>query len=170
MKHTTKAGLLAEIEDTHAALEATLARIPSERMTAPEVAGDWSVKDVLAHIAVWRSRAITRLFKAEQGQPPKLDVPPSIKQLPNWVDVLNAQDYETQKDRPLERVQADFSGSHLQLVKRLRAWRDEPALFDPKRYPALNGSALADMIWADSAEHEAEHRAQLEAWLEKSEG
>ncbi|HQV68626.1 MAG TPA: ClbS/DfsB family four-helix bundle protein [Thermoflexales bacterium] len=165
MKHTTKAALLADIETTHAALEATLARVPSSQMSAPGVTGEWSVKDILAHIAMWRSRAITQMFKAEQGQPPKMEIPATLAKAANWLDLFNAQEYAAQKDRPLDRVMADFGGSHRQLVKRLRAWGDEAALFDPKRYPALNGRSLAETIWSDSAEHEAEHRAEIEAWL-----
>lgn len=170
MNHTTKAALLADIETTHAALEATLARVPSSQMTTPGVTGEWSVKDILAHIAVWRSRAITQMFKAEQGQPPKLEIPPALAKAANWLELLNAQEYAAQKDRPLERVMADFSGSHRQLVKRLSGWGDEAALFDRKRHPALNGRSLAEMAWSESAEHEAEHRAEIEAWLDRAEG
>lgn len=161
MKVTTKTALIAEIETAHAEFEAALAKISSDQMTAPGAMGEWSVKDILAHIAMWRSRAITRLFKAEMGQPPTIDTPPALAKAADWVDQLNALDYASQKDRPLDRVMADFEGSHRQLVKRVQNWRDEAALFDPRRYPALKGRSLAEVVWADSAEHETEHCAAL---------
>lgn len=64
-----------------------------------------------AHIAVWRSRAITQMFKAEQGQPPKPKSPPgSGAKAANWLELFDAQEDAAQKDRPLERVMAEFRG------------------------------------------------------------
>jgi hypothetical protein len=155
-----KRELIAMIEAGREQLNATLARVPAERMTEPGVSGDWSVKDILAHLAVWSSRAITALFQAEHGG--KLQVPQY--NAPDWADV-NAQDYATQKDRPLERVLADFHGAHAQLIKRLQAWPDEMALFDAARFPILKGVSLGAWVLSNSGEHDSEHRAQIEAWL-----
>lgn len=156
----SKAELISRIESERRALEATLARIPAEDMLVEGVVGVWSIKDTLAHIAMWYSRAVTLLFQAERGK--ALQVPQS--NAPDWSDV-NARDYASQKDRPLDRIQADFHGAHQQLVKRLSAWVDEAALFDPRRYPALKGRALSDYIWDYTGGHSAEHRAQIESWL-----
>lgn len=157
-----KRELIANIQAERERLNAVLAQVPAERMTEPSVAGDWSVKDILAHLAVWSSRAVTLLFQAGRGS--KLELPQSNS--PDWQDV-NAQDYEAQKDRPLDRVLADFHGTHSQLIKRLQAWPDEKGLFDTQHFPALNGHPLANFVWGDSGEHDAEHRAQIEAWLQK---
>ncbi|MFN4294522.1 MAG: ClbS/DfsB family four-helix bundle protein [Thermoflexales bacterium] len=156
----SKAELISRIESERRALEETLARIPAEDMLAEGVVGWWSVKDVLAHIAMWYSRAVTLLFQAERGG--ALQLPRS--NATDWSDI-NARDYASQKDRPLDRIQADFHGAHQQLIKRLNAWADEAALFDPRRYPALKGRALADYLWDYTGGHSAEHRAQIESWL-----
>lgn len=156
----SKAELISRIESERRALEETLARIPAEDMLAEGVVGWWSVKDVLAHIAMWYSRAVTLLFQAERGG--ALQLPRS--NAPDWSDI-NARDYASQKDRPLDRIQADFHGAHQQLIKRLNAWADEAALFDPRRYPALKGRALAEYLWDYTGGHSAEHRAQIESWL-----
>lgn len=157
-----KRELIANIQTERERLNAVLAQVPAERMTEPGVAGDWSIKDILAHLAVWSSRAVTLLFQVERGG--KLQLPQSNST--DWQDV-NAQDYDAQKDRPLDRVLADFHGAHSQLIKRLQAWPDEKALFDNGRFAALKNGALADYLWGDSGEHDAEHRAQIEAWLHK---
>ena len=49
--------------------QAFLASIPRERMTEPGATGPWSVKDVIAHVAAWRSRTLARLEAAAAGQP-----------------------------------------------------------------------------------------------------
>jgi len=152
--------LMANIESERGQLMATLNRLTSEEMLCAGVVGDWSVKDVLAHIAMWYSRAVTLLFQAERGRP--LQLPRSNAS--DWADV-NAQDYQSQKDRLLSHVLDDFDGAHRQLLRRLEAWRDEAALFDVGRYPPLRGRSLAEVVWDYTGAHSAEHRAQIEAWL-----
>ena len=39
------------------------------RMDQPGVAGQWSVKDVVAHLASWRKRTVARLQAAARGAP-----------------------------------------------------------------------------------------------------
>jgi len=160
-----KRELIANIEREREQLNAVIAQVPAQLMTEPGVAGEWSVKDICAHLAEWSSRAITLLFQAERGS--KLQLPQS--NAGDWADV-NAQDYEAQKGRPLDRVITDFNGAHDQLIKRLNAWPDEQTLFDKGRFPALKSHSLADHVWGDSGEHDAEHRAQIEAWLQKEIG
>ncbi len=144
--------LIAEIERERADLSALLRRLTPAQMSAPGVVGERSVKDVLSHIALWYSHAITLLFRAERGQSLYLLSPPDARAL--------------QADpRPLENVWADFEGSHRQLVKRLAAWRDEAALFDEKRYPALRGHALAAVIRQYTVALSAQCRRRLEDWL-----
>jgi uncharacterized protein (TIGR03083 family) len=155
-----KREFIANIRAEREKLDAVLAHIQPADILRPGVAGEWSVKDVLAHLAMWNSRAVTLLFQAERGA--KLQLPQSSA--PDWADV-NASDYASQKDRPLERVLADYHGAHAQLVKRLEGWHDEAMLFDQRRFPQLKGSSLADFVWGDSGEHDAEHREQIEAWL-----
>jgi hypothetical protein len=158
-----KAELIFNIKVEREKLQGVLDRIALEDMTIPGVTGEWSAKDVLAHLAAWCSRAVTLLFQAERGV--KLQRPQS--NAPDWADV-NAKDYASQRDRSLDRILADFHGSHAQLIRRLEAWADEAALFDAKRYPALNGYSLADHVWGDSGEHDAEHCAQIVDWHEKT--
>ncbi len=162
MTPSTKADLIAGIERERERLNDVLERVPPERMEEPNAVGEWSVKDALAHLAVWSSRAITMLFQAQHGGKPVL--PSALFKTSDWA-VINAADYAEQKGRPLELILGDFDGTHEQLLLRLEAWPDEAALFDPKRYASLNGNALASYIWGDSGQHDAEHCADIEAWL-----
>jgi hypothetical protein len=155
-----KSEFISNIRSEREKLDAVLAQVQPEDMLRPGVVGEWSVKDVLAHLAIWGSRAVTLLFQAERGS--KLHLPQSNTS--DWADV-NASDYASQMDRPLERVLADYHGAHAQLVKRLEGWKDEAMLFDPQRFSQLKGRSLADYVWGDSGEHDAEHREQIEAWL-----
>jgi hypothetical protein len=144
--------LIAEIAQERARLKALLDRLTPTQMSASGAVGERSVKDVLSHIALWHAHAVTLLFRAERGQALRL------------LDDLNSDSLQTDP-RPLENVWADFEGAHYQLVKRLTAWRDEAALFDAGRYPALRGRPLAEVIRQYAVVRSAQCRQLLEAWL-----
>jgi hypothetical protein len=156
--------MLAEIRAEHARLLAVLARVPPGRMEEPGVIGDWSIKDVLAHLAMWYARAVTVIFQAERGEPK----PVKPAAAPNPWGTLNAADIEAQKERPLDRIRVDFDGAHAQLLKRLDAWKDDGALFDRALHKSMQGQSLASYCFGNSAEHDAEHRLEIEAWLARS--
>ena len=59
----SKKQLLAEMQSEQAAWLALLDEIGEENMTQPEVAGGWSIKDIVAHLTGWRRRTVLR-FRA----------------------------------------------------------------------------------------------------------
>jgi len=128
-------------------------------MTAPGVMGEWSVKDILGHIAMWESQLVTTLYALERGVVPRL--PRSSE-----VDAINAQSYAEQRERPLDRVLADFYAVHAQLLKRLNTL-PERDLTDPKRWQWMEGEPLLKLVAGDTFEHYAEHRPAIEAWRAK---
>jgi uncharacterized protein (TIGR03083 family) len=160
-QRVNKQELITYLNDERAKLEAVLARVKPEQMTQPGVCGHWSVKDLVAHLAVWTSREVTVLFQAERGQKISYGVLDDGKN--DWANV-NEKDYEQQKNRPLERIFEDFRGAHKQLIKRLTTWQDETALFQGNKFAGSNNS-LAEKMVGGVGEHDAEHRAQIEAWL-----
>src|SRR5258708_28538867 len=58
----TKAEVIDRLRTTRGELEALLAAMTPEQMRRPGVAGDWSVKDVLAHI-LWYAREELELVR-----------------------------------------------------------------------------------------------------------
>jgi hypothetical protein len=163
MQAMNKQEMLDGIRSERAKLEATLSTIPRERWNEAGAVGFWTVKDLLGHLAVWTSRAITALFFAERGDDPRRAFP-KYDPASGW-DPSNAIAYEEQKGRELDRIEADFRATNLQILKRLDQVKDEAVLFDTARFPALKGQAMAAWIWASSGEHDAEHRADLEKWI-----
>ena len=154
-----KQQLIADLEASRKRLEDTIAGLSVEQMNEPNAVGDWSVKDVLAHLAMWAARSVTLLFDAEQGRASE-----DIESMFGNFDAVNAENYEEQKDRPLERVLADFRGVHRQLLRRVGAW-DEVALFDQTRFAWMRGQSLGDYLQGAVVEHEDEHRQGITAWL-----
>src|SRR5262252_1240940 len=133
--------LLAEMQSEQAAWVALLDEIGEENMTQPEVAGGWSIKDIVAHITGWRRRTVLR-FRAA------LD--PAVDMTPYWpaeldeddeVDEINACIYKANRDRSLADVLTDSREVFQQLVAEVSALSDEQ-LNDPQRFPWLEGERL----------------------------
>lgn len=111
----------------------------------------WSIKDILAHLARWEAELVKLLWQLRQGQKPT-----TAHFKGDTVDAINARWKEEDRSRPFERVLSDFHGVRNQTLRRLEAFTDRE-LNDVKRFPWLNGKPLWQWIAADSYEHEAEH-------------
>lgn len=138
--------------------------LPDEALLEKGAAGDWSIKDLLAHLAVWESELITALMRLDQGKKPTR----LLESIRN-VDAYNAQIYEENKERDLDRVFDDFHGTRVQLERWLAEFSRKD-LTDPQRFPALAGDPLWKFIAANSFEHEEEHLPAVEDFAAQWQG
>jgi hypothetical protein len=157
----SKKQLLAEMQSEQAAWLALLDEIGEENMTQPEVAGGWSIKDIVAHLTGWRRRTVLR-FRAA------LD--PTVDMTPYWPaeldedDEINAWIYKANRDRPLADVLNDSREVFQQLLAAVDALSDEQ-LNDPQLFPWLEGERLTGAFLFGHF-HE-EHELDMRAWLDK---
>ena len=63
----TKAALIAALRASRAEFDSVVSQVPSERMTEPGACGSWSVKDVLAHLAVGNDWLALQLERRARG-------------------------------------------------------------------------------------------------------
>src|SRR5512141_2024016 len=96
-----KADILRDLDEENRQWEALLSEIGEDRMEQPGVAGHWSVKDIVAHIASWRRRTVQRLQAEATGQP--LAPKPWPQELADD-DSINAWFYEREHGKPLRQV------------------------------------------------------------------
>jgi hypothetical protein len=160
----SKKQLLAEMQSEQAAWLALLDEIGEENMTQPEVAGGWSIKDIVAHITGWRRRTVLR-FRAALD--PTVDMTPDYPaelDEDDEVDEINAWIYKANRDRPLADVLNDSREVFQQLVAEVSALSDEQ-LNDPQRFPWLEGERLTGAFIFGHF-HE-EHELDMRAWLDK---
>ncbi len=153
-----KQELVAALESGRTEFLKIIEGLPEEKMLEPGVVGDWSVKDILAHLSRWEAELVTLLFQAQQG-----DKPTTAHMNDISVDELNAQWHAQTQDRPLDRVMVDWQGVRKQTIRRVEALADRD-LNNPKRFDWLDGRPLVDWIASDSTKHEAEHAEQIRAW------
>ena len=157
----SKAQLIAELNAENASWQALLDDISEANMTQPEVAGGWSIKDIVAHLTVWRYRTLRRIQAALNHEasftPPW---PPQLQE----DDEINAWIYEANRDRPLADVLSNSRAVFQQLVNAIDAFPDDE-FQDLQRSEWLQGEPLSGKAFF-SHFHE-EHEPDMRAWLER---
>ncbi len=148
--------LLAQLEAVRGKVEDLLAGLSPAQMVTPGVLGGWSVKDMLAHITAWEVDALTNLGKVKRGVKPGTTRWTAAK-----IQAQNEQWHAEMKDRPMERVLADFRGARRQTRRLLEGMSDQEA-----QAPAawLQGRSVVEYIDSHTSDHEAEHLEHLRGW------
>lgn len=154
---TTPAELSAALQATRTEMEAALAGLSAAQLGAPGAAGaDWSAKDLLAHLTAWEAELVTGLAKFRNGQKPgKTDYTAAE------IEAQNARWHAENRDRPAERVLADFHGVRKQLLRQIEALPAKE-LDAPRAW--LQQKSIAHWVTAWIVEHEREHAQHLTAW------
>ena len=154
-----RADLLSELKSENEAWEDLLADIGEDRMEEPGVAGAWSIKDIVAHLAAWRRRTVGRIEAVANGHP---------EPAPSWPaelhedDEINAWFHARDRHKSVRDVLAESRGVFQQLVSAV-AKLPEDALSDPARFPWMEGAPPSGAAFFGHFhdEHEADMRAFL---------
>ena len=157
-ENTTKAKLLAELDQEWAHIERLCAGLTESKMITPGVEGGWSVKDILVHLSAWEKYLLDRLGYVMTGQHPQYPV------MTSWDDVhrFNAQVYRENADRPLTSAVIEFRTLYRGVMTVLEAL-DEELLDKPYNYDFPDdGLTLLQLIKANTFEHYREHCVTIE--------
>ena len=136
--------------------EAVLAEVSEARMTEPGVAGEWSVKDIIAHVT-WFEREMRDMVRARALAGSDLwDLPQGQR---------NATLFEANRARPLEEVLTEARAVFDQLWESLKTLTDED-LNDAGRFADMPADWIPWQIIADNSfEHYPHHISDIHAWL-----
>lgn len=147
--------------------EELLAQVGSEHMEVPGVSGDYSLKDIVAHVTVYERALVQWLDRARVG---KVYIDPIVDQ--RDVHARNAQIYAFNKDRSPEEVLADFKSTYDALEAAVEKLTNEElndetltAWFVEPRWGGAR--PLWQCIALDSYEHHNQHIPDMERWLSK---
>lgn len=174
-----KARLLDLMNTGYAAFTQLLSSVSNEQMTIPGVTGLWSIKDILAHLAVWEHHALNYLQAAEKGEkPPESELEelgygdvqlPTVDDLPpeERADEYSPQNsflYHQNKNRSLADIQDDFRSTYTDIVAAVQRM-DDALLFDPHSVAWTDGRPLWGWIAGNTFGHYEEHTGPIEQWL-----
>ncbi|MGZ4241706.1 MAG: ClbS/DfsB family four-helix bundle protein [Actinomycetota bacterium] len=110
------------------------------------VADDWSVKDLLGHLAAWHATTIDRLEQLRS----KGELPPP----PEDIDAFNAKTREDNKDLSLHDVKVMSGACRHRFREEVAAMDDEAA------------TKFERMIYGNAHGHYEEHIPQIEAYVQ----
>ena len=157
-----KTELLEALEDEHQELVDMLEDSPDEELLEKGVTGDWSIKDILAHLTYWEGQIVTLLFQLERG----VEKPTTIHFADESVDTVNERWYKQSQERSLDIIWNDFKGIRKQTIRRVTEL-SEKDLTDPNRFAWMKGVPLIELILGDTIEHEQEHADQIREWMDQ---
>jgi len=128
------------------------------------VLGNWSVKDVLAHLVEWEQMVMQWVEAGVNGKTPAV---PSEEY--NWGELpqLNQAIYLKYRDTPLAEMLELFSTSHKQMLKTIEDM-PEKDLFTRKTYAWTNNNLLAAYFVSATSSHYRWARTELRKGFKKS--
>ena len=156
----TKAAILQRLQTERRRLERNVSQLVPEDMLKPGVVGEWSTKDVLAHLADWEAHMLVWVEAARGGDPVASPDPGLTWQ---QLDVFNQRVYERHRDEPLEAVIEYFHDTHRQFMALVEAMSEEEML-TPSRYPFLGRDTIYKWLGAYAA-HDVWGKAAIRKWL-----
>lgn len=162
-----KPGLLIWLQKETQDWEAFLDQIDPARMEQPGVNGDWSMKDLVAHLTGWNRWLVDRLQAAGRGEP---EPPPPWPAHLHTEDEINAWIYATSRNRSVHAV---LDESH-QVLQQLLAVID--GLPDDVRIERIEPAY--NLVWVNDKRFEAgeffnhfhdDHEPDVRLWLARVE-
>jgi hypothetical protein len=161
-KHLTVAQLLEAMRTARSIWEALLTEAGEARLTEPGVEGDWSLKDIIAHITYFETWAADNVMAFRRGEPQ-----PQAEYKGLEVDEENARIYERLRVRPLDQVLQDSRASFQRSIEAVQGLRDAD-LYDPEftRIPNADFTVF-DLVAGDTFEHYHDHGQSVRAWLDR---
>lgn len=135
-------------------LVAVVDSVPGDEMEAPGVVEEWSVKDLLGHIAFWADKGAGDLELLTSGRAQEIETPGGDENVDRW----NRREAEARKGMRL----AEIRGQWLASFEHARAALDSvPAdVLDT----GVAGYAQWKRFAGDTYLHYREHADQIRAW------
>ena len=148
----------ASLAAARAELLAAIEGLSEEQMTRVPVAGDWTLREILAHIAGWAVWDLAAIRGVLAGDTPDFA---AIQD----VDVFNAGLVAEREGWPPSQILGEMEEAHDAMLE-LLAGLPENEILDEGRFRGPYWRSLAE--WLQVAwEHEQEHAEQIRAWREE---
>lgn len=152
---TTPAELAADLIEARDAFHRELGRVDPGSLTTPGLVGDWSGRELVAHVGYWAGHATEIIHAVESGRAEEAGVDEPA------TDEVNATVARIARDTPMATVAKRETASVDALLERLRVL--DPALLE---VPLPDGATLLQGIREDGSDHYREHADALRAALD----
>jgi hypothetical protein len=110
-----KPQVITKIEQSWTDFKESYAGLPAERMLEAGASGEWSVKDIVAHVSAWEGEALKYLPVVLDGKRP-----PRYSVLYGGIDAFNAQTASQARQLSLDEVIRQSDETHTRLIAYLQ--------------------------------------------------
>lgn len=148
-----KSTLIQRLDEARHSLEMVIPRVD----TSKDIYPNWTMKQMLDHIAGWDDAVIASLRAHVEGQAPGTPAD-------RGVDYYNAQTVETRESLDYDHTYREWQASRLLLKQMIRTASDEK-LSDPLVAPWGETGTISQIVEI-FASHEEEHTTDILRWLE----
>jgi hypothetical protein len=145
---------VAALEAARADFLDALANVDADLVTVPGVMDDWSVRDLVVHVAAWAEHAAAALDLAASGRGAEFAY--STDETDAMNERILSEGRSTSPAAALAREDDAFAG----LRRRVEGL--DPAMLGLR---LGNGDTVEQVIRYDGPDHYAEHTAHLRAWF-----
>lgn len=145
-------------------LQQVLAGVPDQDRVRLKAVGEWSVKDVLGHIAAWDEECL-RVIQAfaMQTEPQYAYTISEHNDFGAW----NSEQIALRKERPLAAVKQEFDNARRDLIQIVEGMTDQVLMRSKLTTWGKERTGLE--LLEDLAAHDLDHAAMLRRWRKKRE-
>lgn len=155
--------LAGQLHDARERLLASFAGLTEDEMMQPGVAGEWSVRDLLAHLASWdRETTATYRGMLRGERLPFLDLDEE------GIQAFNDKHYAQWKENSIDQSVSELQAAREEMLALLRNV-DNSVLFAPAPGDEQADFSIAACI-PISVNHDEEHAEMIEEWREGRSG
>ena len=148
--------LLDRLDKAWAAFKESYAGLTGSQLSEPGVMGDWSVKDILAHVTTWEEEALKVLPLILRG-----GSPPRYSDLYGGIDAFNALTAEMKRGLSLSEVMRQLEETHRRLIEYTQSVPEEQFTRETRFRRRLR---------LDTYSHYPEHTKAIREWRERLAG
>jgi hypothetical protein len=146
--------LLKKLDKAWLEIKESYAGLSDSQLAEPGVAGNWSVKDILAHVTTWEEEALKYLpLIVKGGRPPRY----SVKY--GGIDAFNAQMTEQKRGLSLADVLDQLDETHHRLIAYIQSVPEEQFTRE---------TPFRHRLRLDTYSHYPIHTKMIRAWRERS--
>ena len=146
----SKREFLERMREARADLNEAISGLTEDQIASDIIAGEWTVKDIVAHLAAWQVEALRSVEAAERGEG-------SGPMINESVDEWNARRVEERRRLPLVDVMQEFNESHDELLAALERWPEDTVPLGPAGW-----DEDCRLWWL--TEHDREHLDAIQAY------
>ncbi|MFX1485133.1 MAG: DinB family protein [Promethearchaeota archaeon] len=160
----TKVNIIDRIRMERRRLEKNIAYLSDDDMQESGVIGEWSVKDILAHLFDWEHRFLGWYDAGLRGEVPETPAP-GLK----WsqLRILNQQVFEKHRDRKLKDVKDEFQSSFKKVLDTIERI-PENDIFEIGRYKWTGKENIGGYILANTANHYRWAKSRIRSWMKRT--